>query len=149
MLDILIEGVVNLIGELFGEAAVEVATDAAIGAATGLAVGAAIGVIALATWSIIEVAKHVASYLKRKSREFGLLAKGRALNDIINGTTDPEIKKEVREIRDSHKGLLIPLDENEECCWDELQVIAPRNVSRDNMADFYLIADDGSYKELE
>ena len=125
MWDLIIEGALALLG--------------------GLAIGATVSLVA---WSIVEVVKAAANYLRKKSREYGIIQKRKALNDLINSTDDPEIKRDLRTIRDEHKGLLIPLDSSKEPCFDEITVIAPENASRDTMADEILVADDGSYKEL-
>ena len=111
----------------------------------GLTIAAA---ISAAAWTIGEIINSVVNYLKSKNRAAGIIRKKNALTEMINATTDSDIKNELRTIRDNTEGLLIPLNNNAEPCWDEIKVIQPNNKSKDTMSDEVLIFADGTYKNL-
>lgn len=105
-------------------------------------------ILAITAWIIVEVANKVSLYLKRKKREYSILYKGKALSDLINNAEDPEVKKELQKIKANHSGLLMPLKENDEPDYDSICVVSPSDKTHDSVYDCSLIADDGSYRNL-
>lgn len=106
-------------------------------------------VLAITAWLMVEVASKVANYLREKHREFAILYKRKALGELIKNASDPEVKRELRRIKDAQEGLLMPLKEDEEPDYDSICVVSPKDKTYDSAYDYSLIADDESYSELK
>lgn len=104
-------------------------------------------VLAVVAWLMTEVARKVSIYLKEKHREYSILYKGKAIGELIKNASDPEIKKELKRIKDAKDGLLIPLKGNDQPDYDSICVVRPGDKTYDFVCDCSLIADDGSYRE--
>jgi len=101
-------------------------------------------------WAIETVVPMVVDYLKQKAAEDAVVSKGKAINEWLKNTDDPEIIAELEAIKKARQALLAPRDKSGRIYYGEIVVIKPQSVEgEDRMSDKTLIRRDGSHQELQ